>query len=952
MATTEEARLRLVLEMKDRMSKEMQQSGKAVDKLDGKLKKMRMQMVAVSAAGGALLGASVKEFVAFEKGMREVQTLLNIGEQEFQDLSKQVRAVSVEMGLNAVEATKSLYQAISSGIPKENILTFLRTSAKLSIGGVTDLETATLGLKTALNAYSVDAADSQDISDTLFETMRLGTTTIGELSSFLFQAVPTAAAFGVSLEEVAAATALVTRQGSPTSFVMRGLRAAMVALVKPTEDMQVLINQVAAANKDMESATGGAMIKTLGLQGSLQALLDAAGGSKDALTAAGLQAESLAVVFGMTGEKTAQFKEFLADITDAAGATDAAFEKMEKSLARQLERLGSEFREFKMMMGEDLAPAVRAVVAVFRELLAWIKSMPGPVRGLATALIVLTTAMASLGFVMTTVLIPGMKAMIVAIRAIWATFAAHPIGAILTGLGLILVAVATKMGAFSTKVHEATGVSRAAAFEFTKLEESMRRLQAASGLEGEELDDHAAAVQALTDKFKELRTQRTLAAQKAHGTREIWMPPDAKTVNQAWTPFVKSFAADMRKAAAKEFTELQETSFKMAMEAVKKYGLTLEDMGEAVEKAGFSLAEQNAIMNELAINTAKAGKEAEDYAAIAEKEFEKALEAAQDLIDKSDDHFEEQRRIHDELIQMDKDRFQLEQSHRDIAEKNRKDALDDERAEIQAKQDLIIDYNNTIIAAEEAQTKYAQFAAEKRLQIAEIEMKEKMELEANLAKIEELRQDQKYQELAAARQQFGIPSVGASFGQAMSAAAKDFRPGESAMHAWSRFAREQLGAGTAGVSAFTGMQGVQNRQRFETERAAEVKRRLEVSQFLGTLGQFGSSIPDLMREREAALLSPFAGVTNRRFIDFFIEQSKNAPFRMPGLIGTGQGGNDFGQGQGVGAPGTGSQIFMRSDGQIVAADWVREVALEALGEDTAQGGQKLFDMGAFGNEGS
>ena len=457
MATTEEAKLRVVLDMKDKLSPQMKKAGKNVTSVNNKLKGMRTALVGISAVAVGSLTLATKEFVAFDKGMREVNTLLDQNEAQFQGMSDQVKQLAVTMGIDAVDATKSLYQAISSGIPPQNALTFMETAARLSIGGVTDLETATLGLKTALNAYSMDVSRSEEVSDVLFETMRLGTTTIGELSSFMFQAVPTAAAFGVSLEEVAAATAVVTRQGSPTSFVMRGLRAAMVALVKPTEDMSVLIRK-------MGYESGGAALESLGLQRTLQGLLEASGGSKDALTAAGLQAESLAVVFGITGDKAEQFADFLVDITDSAGATTAAVEKMEVSASRGFDRMQSAFQIAKVELGEAFMPVVAKTLEVITDLMKMLINLGD---GAKIAIVAFTALLGV--FALIALAIPPLIGLFIALNIVS--------GGMLIVIGSIVTAVALMAAGFVILAGDIGGARTAMVEWNANLEESMDRMR-------------------------------------------------------------------------------------------------------------------------------------------------------------------------------------------------------------------------------------------------------------------------------------------------------------------------------------------------------------------------------------------------------------------------------------------------------------------------------------------
>ena len=101
-------------------------------------------------AGAAFAGvatavgpATVTAFADFDRGMREVMTLLpGAAEGTFEDLSKQVQDFSKEFGVLPDEVIPSLYQALSAGVPQENVFDFLEVAQQAALGGVTDLETA------------------------------------------------------------------------------------------------------------------------------------------------------------------------------------------------------------------------------------------------------------------------------------------------------------------------------------------------------------------------------------------------------------------------------------------------------------------------------------------------------------------------------------------------------------------------------------------------------------------------------------------------------------------------------------------------------------------------------------------------------------------------------------------------------------------------------------------
>ena len=167
--------------------------------------------------------------------------MMGLADEEFTDFSKQVQTLESDLGVDAVESANALYQAISAGIPKENVLEFLEIATKAAIGGVTDTETAVDGLTTVINAFKLPMSDAQKVADLMFTTVKGGKTTFEELSASLFNVAPIAAASGVSFEETAAALATMTKQGVKTAQATTQLRQEMVALQKPTADMQNVI---------------------------------------------------------------------------------------------------------------------------------------------------------------------------------------------------------------------------------------------------------------------------------------------------------------------------------------------------------------------------------------------------------------------------------------------------------------------------------------------------------------------------------------------------------------------------------------------------------------------------------------------------------------------------------------------------------------------------------------
>lgn len=201
------------------------------DKL-GKFGKVAGAAVAGAAAGVAAFGvSSIGKFSEFETGMAEVFTLMpGMSEEAMSAMEKQVLDLSNQMGILPGEAIPALYDAISAGVPTDNVFQFMEDASKLAIGGSIETSEAVDVLSTSVNAWSESNLSAAEAGDYLFTTVKLGKTTMAELNSSLAQVAPIASAIGVGLDEVGASVAVLTSNGMSTAQAATGLKAALSEL--------------------------------------------------------------------------------------------------------------------------------------------------------------------------------------------------------------------------------------------------------------------------------------------------------------------------------------------------------------------------------------------------------------------------------------------------------------------------------------------------------------------------------------------------------------------------------------------------------------------------------------------------------------------------------------------------------------------------------------------------
>ena len=196
------------------------------------LKAAAAAAAAAMAAIAAMGGASIKFGAEFETSMAKTGTLFSGTDEEFKQLNDDILKISSSTGLAASGLAEAAYSAESAGVKQEDLANMLEQSAHLAAAGFTDVDTALAATAKTMNAYGDKAGTVEEIQKVLIQTQNLGITTVGELGASLAQVTPTAAAFGVSFDQVGASLANMTAAGTPTAQATTQLNSLIAELAK------------------------------------------------------------------------------------------------------------------------------------------------------------------------------------------------------------------------------------------------------------------------------------------------------------------------------------------------------------------------------------------------------------------------------------------------------------------------------------------------------------------------------------------------------------------------------------------------------------------------------------------------------------------------------------------------------------------------------------------------
>ncbi|WPC36852.1 phage tail tape measure protein [Brachyspira hyodysenteriae] len=305
------------------------------------------------AAGTTAFALATKKATDFDNGMREVLTLLpKLGSEGFESLKQETLAFSKEIGKVPEEVVPALYQSLSAGVPRENVFEFLKTAAEASVAGVAELETSVDGLTSVTNAYGTEVLSVNKASDIMFQTVKLGKTDFTQLSKSLFNVIPTASALGVQFEEIGAAIAVMTAQGTPTSVATTQIRQALVELNKEGTAAAIMFQELTGQTFKEFIAEGGT------LQEALQMMSEAAAKNNKDISSMFSSVEAGNAALALSGKNASKFKDALDQMNNSAGATAEAFKKIDDGPARQFEKIKAELSALVIELGNSLLPVV------------------------------------------------------------------------------------------------------------------------------------------------------------------------------------------------------------------------------------------------------------------------------------------------------------------------------------------------------------------------------------------------------------------------------------------------------------------------------------------------------------------------------------------------------------------------------------------------------------------
>lgn len=209
----------------------------------------------LAAAGTALVGVSgyaLKVGSDFEAAMSRVAGISGATGKDLERLEETAKELGSTTKFSATEAAEAMENLASAGFTTNEIIDATPGLMDLAAAAGEDLASSADIAASTLRGFGLEASEAGHVADVLAENANRTNAAVADTGEAMKYVAPVAKAMGISMEETAAAIGLLSNAGIKGSQAGTTLRGALTRLVKPTEDMEGVMEELGITFFDNE----------------------------------------------------------------------------------------------------------------------------------------------------------------------------------------------------------------------------------------------------------------------------------------------------------------------------------------------------------------------------------------------------------------------------------------------------------------------------------------------------------------------------------------------------------------------------------------------------------------------------------------------------------------------------------------------------------------------------
>lgn len=279
------------------------------------------------------LSSITSESEQFGKAMKAANTMAGKDSEGYKQLKEEIADLSKQIPIARDQLANGLYQVVSNGVPEDNWISFLETSAKSAVGGIAEINKVVGVTSTLIKNYGLEWDAAAEIQDKIQLTAKNGVTSFEQLAQALPRVTGNAATLGVTVDELLGTFATLTGVSGNTAEVSTQLAAVFTALVKPSSEAAEMAARMGIQfDAAAIQAAGGFQNFLQQLNGSVKAYSQATGTLEQEVYGKLFgSAEALRALIPLQGELADKFTANVNNMVNSSGTMDAAYADMSSS---------------------------------------------------------------------------------------------------------------------------------------------------------------------------------------------------------------------------------------------------------------------------------------------------------------------------------------------------------------------------------------------------------------------------------------------------------------------------------------------------------------------------------------------------------------------------------------------------------------------------------------------
>ncbi|UZH06403.1 phage tail tape measure protein [Heyndrickxia coagulans] len=311
--------------------------------------------------------AAIATGMEFDKQMSGVQAISGATAGQFKALRQQAIDLGASTTKSASEVAAGQLELAKSGFTVKQIMAAMPGVISASTASGEDMARTAEVMTAALNSFGLKASEATHVADVLAQAANDSAADINDLGyTFKYAAAP-AHMLGISMEELSAATEIMSNAGIKGETAGTSLRAALLRLADPPKAAGNMLDRLGVSITDAH----GKMLPFSNIIGQLHdKTKNMANAEKTMALSAIFGTDAVSGMMDVVEAGPTKLNKLTASLKDSDGASKRAADTMSDNLAGAVKQLKGAAESASISVSDTLKPAVKAGVHVVTDLVA------------------------------------------------------------------------------------------------------------------------------------------------------------------------------------------------------------------------------------------------------------------------------------------------------------------------------------------------------------------------------------------------------------------------------------------------------------------------------------------------------------------------------------------------------------------------------------------------------